>query len=456
MAISLSSKQKNVDMTQGSIMKHLLTFALPLLVGNIFQQLYNTVDTWVVGNYVSNEAFAAVGSVGPVINMLIGFFTGLSSGAGVVISQFYGAKQHEKVSQTVHTAIVMTAVLAVVFTAVGLIMTPFMLEMMNTDADVLPQSTAYLNIYFAGIVGLMFYNIGAGILRAVGDSRRPFYFLVVAAVMNTVLDLVFVLGCGMKVEGVALATVISQGVSSVLVMLTLMRTGTCVKVEIKKLRCHWEMLKKIFLVGIPAALQMAVTSFSNVFVQSYVNFFGKDHMSAWTAYSKIDQLIFLPMQSIALASTTFVGQNLGSNQVKRARKGVGTALLLALAATGIVMVPVLLFAPQLVRFFNSEPKVVEYGSELLYYLTPFYLLCAVNQIYSGALRGAGDSRAPMVIMLGSYVAFRQAYLYVVTKFIANDFLLVAMGYPAGWLLCSVFTALYYHRAQLGKNRLVEA
>ena len=277
--------RRDVDMTQGSITRHLIQFALPLLAGNVFQQLYNMVDTWVVGNFVSNEAFSAVGTVGPIINMLIGFFMGLSSGAGVVISQYYGAHRPEKVRDTVHTAMVLTLVLCAVFTALGLALIPAMLDLMNTPAEVLPESTAYLSIYFSGITGLLIYNMGSGILRAVGDSRRPFYFLVVSAVLNTGLDLLFVIRFHMGVAGVAWATIIAQAVSAVLVLAVLMRTDSCVRVELRRLRVHWDMLKKIVRVGIPAALQMAVTAFSNVFVQSYINHFGADCMSGWTAYT---------------------------------------------------------------------------------------------------------------------------------------------------------------------------
>ena len=447
-------KGKDVDMTHGNITKHLISFALPLLIGNVFQQLYNTVDTWVVGNYVSNEAFSAVGSVGPIINMLIGFFMGLSSGAGVVISQYYGAGRNEKVHDTVHTAMLMTLILGVVFTGVGLFMTPYMLELMNTPINVLPESKAYLTIYFSGLLGLMVYNIGAGILRAVGDSQRPFYFLVVCAVLNTGLDLLFVLIFEMGVEGVALATILSQLTSAVLVVITLMKTDSCIKLRLRELKVHWDMLKKIFKVGIPAALQMAVTSFSNVFVQSYINFFGDNFMSGWTAYAKVDQLLFLPMQSISLASTTFVGQNLGKNQVDRAKQGVRKAMLLGLASTIIMMIPVMIFASPIVSFFNSKQEVVEAGTMLLHWLSPFYVLCCFNQIYSGALRGAGNSRAPMIIMLSSFVAFRQVYLFTASR-ICNEPLVIAMSYPAGWLLCSAITAIYYHRVQLGKSRLVE-
>ena len=452
---NLIRPRRDVDMTEGSIIRHLITFAFPLLIGNIFQQLYNTVDTWVVGNYVSNEAFSAVGTVGPIINMLIGFFLGLSSGAGVVISQYYGAKKYEKVQETVHTAILMTIILAVIFTFLGIAMAPFMIRFMKTPESVIPESTAYLTIYFSGVIGLMLYNIGSGILRAVGDSQRPFYFLVVSAVLNTVLDLVFVLAFDMGVEGVALATVLAQCTSAVLVMITLMRSDSCIHLSWKKLKIHWDMMKKIIRVGIPAAIQMAITSFSNVFVQSYINFFGADCMSGWTAYGKIDQLLFLPMQSLALASTTFVGQNLGQNQVERAKKGIAISFGLSVISTIIVMIPVLIFSGSLVAFFNDKPEVIEYGTLFLHWITPFYVLCCVNQVYSGALRGAGNSRAPMVIMLVSFVGFRQLYLFVVANFISNTVLPIAMGYPAGWLLCSALTYIYYKNVKLSKSRLVE-
>lgn len=452
--VFLPRKGKDVDMTQGNITGHLIRFALPLLIGNIFQQLYNTVDTWVVGNYVSNEAFSAVGTVGPIVNMLIGFFMGLSSGAGVVISQYYGARRYQQVQDTVHTAIVMTLILALLFTGIGLGMIPFMLSLMNTPAEVVPESTTYLTIYFSGLLGLMLYNIGAGILRAVGDSQRPFYFLVICALLNTVLDLTFVLAFRMGVAGVAWATILSQGVSALLVLLTLLRTDSCIRLHPGKLRLHWVMLKKIFAVGIPAALQMAVTSFSNVFVQSYINYFGADCMSGWTAYSKIDQLLLLPMQSIALASTTFVGQNLGRNQVDRAKQGIRQSLLIAVSATLIMMVPVLIFASPIVAFFNSKPQVVDYGTLLLRWLSPFYVFCCFNQIYASALRGAGNSRAPMIIMLSSFVVFRQVYLFIMAR-VCNEILPIAMSYPAGWLVCSALILIYYRKVQLGKNRLVE-
>lgn len=448
-------RRRDVDMTEGSIIKHLISFALPLLAGNIFQQLYNTVDSWVVGNYVSDAAFSAVGTVGPIMNTLIGTFMGFSAGAGVVISQHYGAKQYDKVQDTVHTSLALTLILGVVFTALGIFMTPYMLRLMKTPESVLPEATLYLRIYFSGILGLLVYNIGSGIMRAVGDSQRPFYFLVFSAVTNTVLDLVFVLVFKMGVEGVALATIAAQFLSAALVIYTLLRSENCVKLHPKKLRIHWDMLKKILKVGLPAALQMAVTSFSNIFVQSYINYFGPDCMGGWTAYAKIDQFLLLPMQSVSLAGTTFVGQNLGVGDVKRAKRGISIAMLISVISTAVLMVPVLIFAPALVEFFNDNPEVVRYGAMLLRLISPFYVLCCVNQVLAGALRGAGNSRVPMFIMLGSFVLFRQIYLYLMSHFVSNTITVIALGYPAGWLLCSSITLIYFFTARWDKHRLVE-
>lgn len=447
--------RKDIDMTEGNILRHLITFAIPLLLGNIFQQLYNTVDSWVVGNFVGDGAFAAVGTVGPIMNTLIGTFMGLSAGAGVVISQYYGAKQYDKVQNTVHTALTLTLILGAIFTALGIFMTPYMLTLMKTPDNVRPEATLYLQIYFSGILGLMVYNIGSGIMRAVGDSQRPFLFLLVSATTNTILDLLFVLVFKMGVEGVALATIIAQFVSAALVVFTLLRAENCCKLSVKKLRIHAEMLKKILAVGLPAALQMAVTSFSNIFVQSYINHFGDDCMGGWTAYSKIDQFLLLPMQSISLAGTTFVGQNLGVGNTKRAKKGISIALIISVASTAVLMIPVMIFAPQLVRFFNKTPEVIAYGSMLLQLISPFYVLCCVNQVLAGSLRGAGDSRTPMFIMLGSFVVFRQIYLFVMANYISNTITPIALAYPAGWLVCSTITLIYFFRANWDKYRLVK-
>jgi len=439
--------QKSTDMTQGRILPLLVTFAVPILLGNIFQQLYNMVDTWVVGNYVSNEAFSAVGSVGPIINALIGFFLGLSSGAGVVVSRHFGAGDEEDVNKTVHTAIIMTAFFSVIVTAAGVLMTPFFLNMMKTPPEVMPESLSYLTIYFAGISGLMLYNIGAAILQAIGDSRSPFIFLTVSAALNVIGDFVFVLVFDMGVAGVAWATIISQWVSALLVIITLMRTDTCVKLKLGSLRFDLDKFSMIVRIGIPAGIQMAITSFSNIFVQSYINYFGADCMSGWTAYGKIDSVMLLPMRAVGVAATTFVGQNIGVGDDERVKAGIRTAQFLSFVSLGISMIPVMLFAPQLVAFFNPKPEVIELGALIIRVMSPCYFIICVYDVLVGVMRGAGDAKTPMFIMLFSFVVFRQIYLYVMTNYIANEVVPVIMGYPLGWLVCAVLIVIAFRRSK---------
>ncbi len=433
----------SVDMTRGNILRHLIIFSVPLLVGNLFQQLYNTVDSWVVGNYVSNEAFSAVGTVSPIINLLIGVFMGFSSGASVVISQYFGAKKYDRVKSAVHTTALMTILLSVVFTIAGILMTPVMLRFMRTPDNVFPESQTYLTIYFSGMAALLIYNMGSSILRAIGDSLRPFYFLVACCLTNIALDFVFVLVFQMGVAGVAYATVISELVSAVLVVVVLFRTDTCVKLVLKELRIDGEILRQTLNVGIPAAFQMGVTAFSNVFVQGYINQFGADFMSGWGAYLKVDNLMFLPMQSVALAATTFVGQNLVNGDAKRAREGTRSALIISASVTAFLSVIILFTAPYLIRFFNPKEEVIRLGTFILHTITPFTVCCCINQVLAGSLRGAGNSRAPMVIMLTSFVVFRQIYLFTLTRLIGNTQTVVTLAYPAGWVLCSTLILIYY-------------
>ena len=436
-------KSTDVDMTEGNIIRHLISFAIPLLIGNLFQMMYNMVDTWVVGHFVSDAAFSAVGTLGSVTNLMIGFFMGLTSGAGVVISRFFGAKQYDRVKSAVNTAVIMTGVLCVAFTALGLSLIPVFLKILDMPSDVRAEAVTYLSIWFSGISGLMIYNMGSAIMRAVGDSRRPFNYLVVAAVTNTVLDLLFVLVFKWGVAGVAIATITAQGLSAALTVISLCRTDSCVKISFKGMRAEKDLLREIVKIGFPAAFQMAITSFSNIFVQSYINYFGKACMGGWTAYTKIDQIVLLPMQSLALASTTFVGQNIGQNQVERAEKGANTALLISFAATAALIIPVVIFSGFFVSIFNTNPEIISYGTLFLRWLTPFYRFWCVNQIYAGALRGVGNSVAPMAIMLFSFVLFRQTYLFVVSRFISNTILPIAMGFPAGWALSAAITFIYY-------------
>ena len=454
----LPKRRGDVNLTEGNIWWQIIYFAIPLLLGNLFQQLYNMVDTWVVGNFVSDAAFAAVGTVAPIINTLIGFFMGLASGAGVIISQAYGRGDMPEVKKAVLASVIMTLVMGVAFTAIGISFTPMMLNFINTPDEVTAEATTYLRIYFAGVIGLMVYNMGAGILRAVGDSKRPFYFLVVSALMNIGLDLLFVIKFGMGVAGVAVATIISQLVSAILVTIVLLKTSSPVKLviselihSVKNLVELKEVFGKIIRVGIPAALQMAITAFSNVFIQSYINYFGKEVMAGYTAYNKIDAILFMPMQSLALSATTFVGQNLGAEKPTRARAGSNAALILAIISTVSLGIPVMVFAPQLVTFFIDVDSAVSYGTMFLRFMTPFYLLCTVNQVYSGSLRGSGNARAPMIIMLTSFVAFRQVYMFIVANFISNTIIPIVSAYPAGWLISSILTIIIYLRAPFIKK-----
>jgi len=439
-------RKKDTDMTEGGIIGHLLLFAVPLLVGNLFQQLYNTVDSIVVGNYVGKEALAAVGSVSPIINMLIGVFVGLSSGAGVVISQHYGARDWQRVHDAVQTTMALTLVLCAVMTTIGVAMVPLMLKLMQTPSDVWGQSEEYLLIYFGGLSGLVLYNIGAGILRAVGDSRRPLYYLIASALTNTILDVVFVRDLHMGIAGAAWATVLSQCLSAAMVIVTLMRSDSCYRIEWKKLRFHRQLLRRILAIGLPTAVQQAVTAFSNVFVQSYINRFGSSCMAGWTSYQKIDAVALLPMQSLAIAATTFTGQNIGAGNRKRARKGTFYAIWLTVAITGAIIAPLMIFAPQLIRLFNRDAEVLYYGTFFIRVISPFYLLGGTNQVLAGSLRGAGAAKAPMYIMLGCFVLFRQIYLFVTYR-LFGTLLLVSMGYPFGWTLCSILMLLYYFRGK---------
>ena len=443
MLTKTKGKSIDVDMTDGGIAKHLITFAIPLLIGNLFQMMYNMVDTWVVGQFVSDAAFSAVGTLGSVTNLMIGFFIGLSSGAGVVISRFFGAKQYDRVKDTVNTSIILTVVLCILFTVLGLALIPVFMIILDMPPEVRTEAVTYLSIWFAGISGLMIYNMGSSIMRAVGDSKRPFRYLVVAAITNTVLDLLFVIVFKWGVAGVAIATIIAQAVSSTLTVISLCRNESCVKISFKGVKFDKPIMREIFVIGFPAALQMTITAFSNIFVQSYINFFGMEVMGGWTAYNKVGQLVLLPMQSFALASTTFVGQNIGKMQIERAEKGANTALLMSVVFTAVLVVPIMIFSKAFVAFFNSNAEIINYGATFICMLLPFYLLWCINQIYSGALRGVGKSTGPMIIMLSSFVAFRQTYLFVVANFISNTIFPIAMAFPAGWVLSAIITLIYY-------------
>ena len=435
------------DMTEGNIWMHMIRFSLPMAIGLLFQQLYNTVDTLVVGQFVGKQAQAAVGSTGPIINTVVGFCAGLATGASVVISQRYGAHDREGLSRAVHTTVALTFLLCVVTTLFGQAIILPMLRFMQTPEDVIGESGQYLTIYFAGISGILFYNLGSGILRAVGDSRRPLFFPILSALLNTALDLLFVLAFGMKVDGVALATVLSQVLSAILILVTLSREKGDYGIRWRKVRVDRESLRQILRIGLPSSIQAAVTSFSNVFVQSYINYFGSACMAGYGVYGKIDAFALIPVQSISMSSTTFVGQNWGANQPGRAREGVRVATLMSLISTAVLGLVVFVLARPLMTLFSPEEDVIEYGIRFIHIVTPFYLAVCFNQIYAGALRGVGDATMPTVIMLASFVVFRQIYL-AVTRALGGGFVAVALAYPVGWILCSTLLLIRYSRSVL--------
>jgi len=446
----MGTQRRSVDMTQGTIWKLLVSFAVPMLIGQIFQQLYNTVDSMVVGRFVGKEALAAVGSTGNIINALIGFFSGLSIGAGVVISQAFGARDSRGVHDAVHTALLLTLIAAAFCTLLGLAAAPALVRLMDTPEDVMDESIAYLRIYFAGVCGLMFYNIGSGILRAVGDSRRPLYFLIFSASVNVALDLLFVIAFHMGVAGVAYATVISQCLSAALTLLVLSRSAESYRFIPRDLRLRAGTVRRILMIGLPSAIQTSVVSFSNVFVQAYINAFQSSCMAGWTSYNRLDAFAWLPMMCLGMANTTFVGQNLGAGKLQRAKQGTRTALLMAFGGTAMIVAGLMLFATSALKLFNSDPEVLAYGRRFILYMSPFYIPFCATQIYSGALRGAGASLPPMLICIFSFVAFRQAYLLIGTQFI-RDPLFVGMSYPVGWVMSSLLMFIVYKSGRWERN-----
>ena len=431
------------DMTAGSITKQLLFFALPLMLGNIFQMLYNTVDVIVVGNFVGKEALAAVGSTTMITNMLVFFFNGFSIGAGVVIGHHFGAHDEKQLHASVETTMAMTFLLSIVFTFIGLAGVKPMLRFMSTPEDVFQDATVYLNIYFWGIAGLLIYNMGSGILRAVGNTTMPLLFLILTSLLNIVLDLFFVLWLGKGIAGVAYATILSQFISAVLILMLLTRSQEIYRLVWKDLHIDPGILRYIFSVGLPAGIQSVITAFSNVFVQSYVNAFGSGCMAGWSCYNKLDQFIMLPMQSMAMASTSFVSQNIGAGKNDRADRGTRTAIFLTLGITAVIASVLYIFAIQAVGLFTNDLSVIDYGVLFLRANVFFLLANCVNHVLAGALRGRGDAQGPMVIMLLCFVAIRQVYLFVMTHFIMNTPMAVGLGYPVGWVTCCVLEVSYF-------------
>lgn len=436
---------KTKDMTVGSIPRLILEFALPLMIGNIFQMLYNTVDSIVVGNFVGTQALAAVSSTTMITNMSVFFFNGFSIGATVIIGKYFGAKDHKLLHRAVETTMGATFALCLLFTVFFLAGTDFMLRFMKTPADVFDQAALYLRIYFAGVTGLLLYNMGSGILRAVGDTKRPLYFLILTSILNIFLDLLFVLAFHWGIAGVAYATILAQFISAgATIMAVLLRTRDIYRFSFADLCLDRGLLSQIFRVGLPTAIQSIITSFSNIFVQSYINFFGAIVMAGWGCYNKLDQFIMLPVLSMAMAATTFVAQNMGAHNEKRAIDGTVTSILMSLAITGAIAALLFIFADTSMRLFTGDEPVIKAGVAFIHINIFFMLFNCVNQVLAGALRGRGDSIGPMVIMLLSFVLIRQIYLYLMTRFISNTPLTVGFGYPVGWMTCCVLEVLYFY------------
>lgn len=437
-------------MTDGTIWKHLVSFAFPLFIGNIFQQLYNTVDSIVVGNFVGADALGAVTSTIPIVITLIGLFIGLAMGASVVISQYFGARDVQNLRRATHTAVVSTIVMALVISAIGYWSTPHLLRMMNTPESVFREAVVYLQIFSLGLGGTMLYNMGSAILRAVGDSKRPLYFLILASILNIFLDLLFVIKFKSGVAGVAYATIISQLVSGLIIFWLLFRSCEVHSLTWHEMKIDTKILKRIIAIGFPAGFQMALTSFSNVFVQAYINSYGAASTAGWGIYARVDAFVILPTQSMAMAVTTFVGQNAGARKPDRIRKGLLQGLFISWSISACIITCLYVFAPFIAGLFNQDAAVLTFAVLFLRLNSLFDPVNATDQIQAGALRGVGDSRTPMIIMLSSFVVFRQIYLFIVSR-LTSSIYFIAIGYPLGWIVCTALMTIHIKRSGWDKK-----
>lgn len=443
--MGMETNDKTNQITEGVIWKQLLIFFFPILFGTFFQQLYNTADAMIVGHFVGKQALAAVGgTTGTLINLLIGFFTGLASGATVIIAQFYGAKKADKVHWAVHTSIAFSIAAGIGLMIVGIVFSQPMLQVMQTPADVIDYAVLYIRIFFAGTIANLLYNMGAGILRAIGDSKRPLYYLIICCFANIGLDLLFVAVFHMGVAGAALATILSQFLSAVLVLGALMRTKDMYRLEWKKLRIDGIMLKRIIRIGLPAGMESAMYSISNVIVQAGVNTLGTDSVAAWAAYGKVDGLFWMMVSALGISATTFIGQNYGAKKVERVHQGVRVCMMLAVIMT-LIMDGVLLVAGDfLMSMFTSDAAVREIGSQLLHFMVPTFLTYIVIEIFSGALRGVGDAWMPMLIAGVGICSVRILWItFGLPHF--PTIIGAAFCYPLSWVLSTIAFIIYYCR-----------
>ena len=443
--------QKN-SITEGVIWKQLLRFFIPILLGTFFQQLYNTVDAVVVGQFLGKQALAAVGGgTGTVINLLIGFFTGLSAGATVVISQHFGARDDEKISKSIHTAFTLSIAGAIAITAIGLLTSEMLLVAIGTPDDILPLAIRYINIYFAGSVFVVVYNMGAGVFRAIGDSRSPFLFLMAGCVTNIMLDLLFVGGFGMGVEGAAYATVISQAVSVLLVVITLRRKKDATRLEFRLIRFDLPLLRNMLIIGIPAGIQSIMYTISNLIIQASINSFGTDTAAAWAAYSKLDQCYWMIVNAFGLAITTFVGQNFGAGRIDRARKGVKVCLAMASGTTIFLTAIYLLYGNYGLLLFTTDRAVIDIGVDIIMQIAPWFISFVPIELLSGAIRGAGKSFVPTVILIFGVCVLRIIWILIV-PFIMPTLFGVLASYPITWVISALLFLIYYAKGDIYGER----
>lgn len=403
------------SMTEGSIGKKLVLFAIPVLLSNLFQQLYNTADSIVVGNFVGSTALAAVGSTSALISLLVGFFLGISTGASVLVSQFFGAKQHDELQRAEQTALALALVGGAVLTVAGITLSPFILRLMRTPEDVLPLSVIYLRVYFLGMIPAMVYNAGAAILRAVGDSKRPLYYLVISSIINISLNLFFVLVMKWGVAGVALGTTISQTVTAILVVRQLTKSDEVYCLNLKQIGFDKEMLKRIIKVGLPVGGQSVVIDLSNIIIQTYINMFGAAAMAGYAAWSKLGGFIYMPTKAFGLAMTTFTGQNIGAKNPDRVKKGMWICAGMSVSIAILLGAVIQIFGVPLLSMFTREQEVIEFGMVVLRIMTSTYFLYALNEVLSGVLCGSGKSFPSMLIATLNMCALRVLWIVCMTN-----------------------------------------
>ena len=439
--------ESTVDATNGVIWQRLLAQFFPLWFGTLFQQLYNTVDTMVVGRFVGKQALAAVGCTATIISLTVGIFAGVASGAVVIIARYFGAKRDDFVRTEVHTAMLLSLIIGAVFTLLGYAAAPWLLRLMDTTPDTIADATLYLQVYFLGMIPNVVYNMGTGVLRAVGDTKKPLYFLIAASVCNIVLDLLLVVGLDMRVLGAALATVISQLLSAVLVVACLLRAkGEPYQLAPRELRINRASLQHILAMGVPAALQSMTYSCSNILIQAVINSFGTDTVAAWSAYSKIDVLFWLFMNSMGLAVTTYVSQNYGAGKFDRLKEGVRLSIKLSMGFTAILSVFMLLLARPLLSIFITEQVVLDIGLDIMRFLVPCYITYVLVEILAGAVRGAGKALVPTLITVFGVCALRLLWVFPAVPTHCT-MMMVILSYPITWVVTSLALTIYYFKGR---------